>query len=386
MFFSSCIIALVIQWKLALITMATIPAILTVASVCIAIDAVQESRVLRLHSQAAVLAQEALSSIKTVHAFWAYGKMIARYDEYLTLARKHGNRKSPNIGVANSIYYFCMFSGTALAFWQGFRMYASGEIEDVGTVLTVVLSITLGATSIAVVAPLTGALTNASSAAAELFELMDRPSLIDPLSPKGERPSECIGSIDFQNVSFAYPARSSVEVLQGISFSLPGGKTTALVGASGSGKSTIVGLLERWYEPASGEILLDGKPLTEYNTRWLRSSIRLVQQEPVLFRGTVFENVAKGFIDSQQLLPLDRQMELVQAACEISNAHNFVTELPLGYQTQVGERASGLSGGQKQRLAIARSIISNPKVLLLDEATSALGEYLPACYTAVNGH
>ena len=150
------------------------------------------------------------------------------------------------------------------------------------------------------------------------------------------------------------------------------------MGASGCGKSSLVGLLERWYDATSGQVLLDGKPISDYNTKWLRSHVRLVQQEPVLFRGTIFENVSKGFVGLQLELCHGKQMEHVQEACRASNAHEFIMDLPEGYETQVGERASMLSGGQKQRLAIARSIISDPKILLLDEPTSALGEFWPS--------
>ena len=137
-----------------------------------------------------------------------------------------------------------------------------------------------------------------------------------------------------------------------------------------------MGLLERWYEPDSGEILLDGRLLADYNNKWLRSQIRLVQQEPVLFRGTILKNLMNGLTVPQQNLPREEQMALAEPACKASNAHDFIMELPDGYDTEVGERASMLSGGQKQRIAIARSIISNPKILLLDEATSALGKFL----------
>lgn len=295
-----------------------------------------------------------------------------RYDEYLQIAHKEGNKKSLLFGILFSAQTFLVMSGTALAFWEGFRLFQSGEIANVGTVFTVVLSVTLGATSVMLVLPQIQSITNASSAASELFSIIDKPSLLDPLSPEGMQPTTFTGEIQIRDLRFAYPTRPTAQVLQGLNLSIPAGKTTALVGPSGCGKSTLVGLLERWYQPASGQILVDGHDIAEYNTKWLRSNFRLVQQEPILFQGTIFQNVAKGFVGEQQNLSEEAQMELVQEACTASNAHDFIERLPERYNTQVGERASMLSGGQRQRVAIARSIISDPKVLLLDEATSAL--------------
>ena len=283
-----------------------------------------------------------------------------------------GKKKSIIYGILFATQSFLVMSGTALAFWEGFRLYQSGEIANVGTVFTVVLSVTLGATSIMLVAPQFEAITNAASAASELFSIIDKPSVLDPLSPEGMQPNSFTGDIRIQNLNFAYPTRPTAPVLQGLELSIPAGKTTALVGPSGCGKSTLIGLLERWYEPASGLILVDGHDIAEYNLKWLRSNFRLVQQEPTLFRGTIFQNVAKGFVGEQLDMSEKAQMELVREACVASNAHDFIESLPMGYDTQVGERASMLSGGQRQRVAIARSIVSNPKVLLLDEATSAL--------------
>ena len=251
-------------------------------------------------------------------------------------------------------------------------MYLSGEIESVGTVLTVVLSVTIGATAMGLILPSFQAITNASSAAGELFATIDKASLLDPLSPEGNQPPSCTGEIEIRDLSFAYPSRPSAQVLHSLNLSIPAGKTTALVGASGCGKSTLVGLLERWYQPNSGRILLDGTDISDYNTKWLRSNIRLVQQEPVLFSGSIFRNVANGLVGAQSDLSEEKQLELVEEACKASNAHDFIQELPQGYHTELGEGASMLSGGQRQRVAIARSIISDPKVLLLDEATSAL--------------
>lgn len=376
MFISAFTVALIIQWKLALITMSVVPPIIAASVISIRFDVIMETRIVRYLSQAAALAQEALSSVKTIHAFWAHEQIIEGYDKYLSLAHEQGKRKRPNTSLGNAVFYFSMYGGTALAFWQGFRMYASGEIEAVGTVLTVTLSVTLGSTAISSVAPQLFFIASAASAASELFAIIDKESELDPLSPSGDRPSNCDGNLEIRDLTFAYPARRSVKVLKGLNLSVPAGKTTALVGASGCGKSTLVGLLERWYQPDSGAIFLDGKNLAEYNVKWLRTKMRLVQQEPVLYRGTVFENVAKGLVDDQLTLSSEQQLELVQNACKLSNAHDFIRNLPSGYHTQVGERGSMLSGGQKQRIVIARSILSDPKILLLDEATSALGRSL----------
>ncbi|OJJ31256.1 hypothetical protein ASPWEDRAFT_141408 [Aspergillus wentii DTO 134E9] len=374
MFGASFIIAIVIQWKLALITLSAVPVILIITMICIAIDAGLETKIVRLYSQGAVLAQEVLSSIKTVHSLWAQERMIASYDEYLCRAREEGNKKSLNYGVMFSVEYFCVYSATALAFWQGFRMFRSGEVEDIGKIFTVVLSVMIASSSITVLAPQITALTNAAAAASELFGIMDKKSSLDPLAEGGVKKDNdsCTGQIEVSNVDFAYPSRPAARVLHNFNISIPAGKTTALVGASGSGKSTMIGLLERWYTPLSGSIKMDGVEIADYNTKWLRTRVRLVQQEPVLFRGTIFENVAKGLVEEQKMLSREEQVKLVEEACRASYAHDFILEQPKGYDTFVSERAGTLSGGQKQRIAIARSIVSNPTILLLDEATSAL--------------
>ena len=161
--------------------------------------------------------------------------------------------------------------------------------------------------------------------------------------------------------------------MEDVSLLVPAGKTTALVGASGSGKSTIVGLVERFYDPVGGQVLLDGHDISTLNLRWLRQQIALVQQEPILFSQTIRENIKNGLIGSKyENEPSERQEQLIIEAAKKANAHDFISSLPDGYDTSVGERGFLLSGGQKQRVAIARAIVSDPKILLLDEATSAL--------------
>ena len=174
--------------------------------------------------------------------------------------------------------YFCVYSGVALAYWQGYRMYRSGEVPDVGNVFTVVFAVLIAASSMTTIAPQYLSFANASSAATELFEVLDSPSELDPLSLDGKTPVQCRGQIQITNLKFSYPSRPGVMVLKGMSLHIPAGRTTALVGASGCGKSTLIGLLERWYVADSGSITLDGDDITQYNTRWLRSHIGLVQQ------------------------------------------------------------------------------------------------------------
>ncbi|KAG9519488.1 multidrug resistance protein 3, partial [Aureobasidium melanogenum] len=373
-FVTAFVVALATQWKLSLITMCVVPAIVLTSATCITIDAKQESRVLTFYSAAGTLASEALSSIRMVHAFWGQPKVLVKYETILDEAEKEGLRKSLNYGVLFSMQYFCVLSGYALAFWEGIQLYSSGEITQPGDVIVVIFAVLVAATSITQVAPQIAVVAKSCSAAEKLFKVIDREPSMNTLANIGKAipDSQFQGRIEFHDVHFAYPSRPDSAVLEGLSMGFPANKTTALVGASGSGKSTIVALLERWYERTGGSITVDGIDITELDVKWLRTQARLVQQEPVLFNGTIFENVRNGIVDPGNALPDREHMRLVREACMKANAHEFICALPQGYHTHVGERAGWLSGGQKQRIAIARSIISNPRILLLDEATSAL--------------
>ena len=201
-------------------------------------------------------------------------------------------------------------------------------------------------------------------AAGTLYDLVDEKPNVKK-NEGGPAPKESFpGDIHFQNISFTYPSRPDSKVLKGITFSVPEGSVVALVGQSGGGKSTVLQLLERFYDPTDGDIIVDGVNLRDYDLEAYRSKIGLVAQEPILFSGTIMENIRYGRLDASD-------QEIMEAA-KAANAHNFITDLPGGYETTVGEKGSQLSGGQKQRVAIARAILKDPRLLLLDEATSAL--------------
>lgn len=190
-------------------------------------------------------------------------------------------------------------------------------------------------------------ITKAATAADELFATIDKQSSIDPMSSVGLQPEHCIGDIELEDVRFAYPSRPDSQVLDSLTLSIPARKTTALVGASGSGKRTIVALLERWYDQTAGSITLDGINIRELNLRYLRTKIRLVQQEPVLFSGTVYDNVVYGLLGTEnENASEEKKLQLVKDACKDAFAHEFIEQLPEQYYTKIGERARMLSGGK----------------------------------------
>ncbi|GAM28104.1 hypothetical protein SAMD00019534_112800 [Acytostelium subglobosum LB1] len=323
------------------------------------------------YSIAGGIAEESISSIRTVVTFSGESKVAQRYSDSLKEARSVGYKRALFNGIGLGFVQFVILSTYALAFWYGSTLVSKKTTNNLtdrpwtgGDVVTVFFGVIIGATAIGQASPLLSSFSNGRGAAYKIFQVIDRVSKANPFSTRGKRLDHLTGEIEFRNVSFAYPSRPDAPVFQDFNLAIKPGQTIGLVGDSGGGKSTVISLLERFYDPLGGQILIDGEDIKKLNVRSLRSKIGLVSQEPVLFATSIAENIRYGKEDATQ--------EEIEAAARQANAHSFIVNLPQGYNTMVGEKGVQMSGGQKQRIAIARAIIKNPNILLLDEATSAL--------------
>ncbi|XP_049336164.1 ATP-dependent translocase ABCB1 isoform X7 [Astyanax mexicanus] len=364
-FLAGFIIGFIYGWKLTLVIMSVSPLLAGSAALCSKILATLTGRELSAYAKAGSVSAEILGAIRTVVAFNGRQKALEKYETNLLEAKNFGVRKAITTNAAMGITQFLLFSTFALAFWYGTKLSVDEpENYSIGKVLTVFFSVMIGALSLGQGAPNLESIAKARGAAYSIYSTIDMPRPIDSSSIKGYKPDSVSGDIEFKKIHFSYPSRKDVKILQGMSLKVPHGKTIALVGASGCGKSTTIQLLQRFYDPDAGEVTLDGRDIRSLNVRWLRENMGIVSQEPVLFGTTIAENIRYGREDAT-----DQDIDRVVRE---ANAYEFISKLPDGLNTMVGERGAQLSGGQKQRIAIARALVKNPKILLLDEATSAL--------------
>ena len=357
--------------------------------------------------KASSIAGEVLGSIRMIVACGAEGRIAKKYSGWVDEAKRRGFKLSPFVGLQFAPLFFTVYATMALCFWFGFKLYLQHHFSSVGPIVIVLMSVMMTAFSLSQTAGPIIAITKAANAATDFFAIIDAPK---PVTTGLKAPDASAGeNIVFDSVTFAYPSRPHVKVLDDLSMIIESGKITAIVGASGSGKSTIVGLIERWYEldeskryslpesaikekkageekdtvevveegkipvPLSGSIFIGEKDLEGVDLKWWRTQIGLVQQEPFIFNDTIRRNVEHGLNGSAwENEDVETKKTLVEEACKEAFADEFITRLPLGYETQVGDAGIKLSGGQRQRLAIARAIIKRPKILILDEATSSI--------------
>lgn len=355
------IVALAVGWKLALVCIATVPLLLSAGFLNIWSLARFEAFQKDSYRESASYACEVTSSTRTVAAFTLEDKVCQHYHNLLATQESKSlrfNLKSSVLYAASqSVGFLCM----ALCFWYGSSLLGEYSLTQFYLIFFLVIFGTRSAANMFSLAP---DMAKAKSAATDLKELFERTPAVDTWSNEGHILKDIQGSVDFRNVDFAY--QDGQPVLNGMSFSVMPGQYVALVGTSGCGKSTAISLLERFYDPSSGGIYIDGHNISTLNLKEFRKHLALVSQEPTLYQGSVRDNIVLAVENK------DITEDQIIKVCKEANIYDFITSLPAGFETVIGSKGAMLSGGQKQRIAIARALLREPKILLLDEATSAL--------------
>lgn len=363
-FVTGFVLAFVYGWRLALVMFACMP-ILLIVGVFIMMNIKKYTTLSQdVYAHAGSIVEQAIGGIRTVYAFSLQKRFADLYDARLVGAENSDAKRGVVFGLGAGGFFFALYSIYGLAFWYGSRQVIDGKLTG-ADVMIVFFSMLIGAMALIAIPTSLQSVGQGQAAAFKVFTVINRIPSIDAESEEGRRGGKIEGTIEFRNCDFHYPTRPDVPVLKSLSLKILPGQTVAFVGPSGSGKSTSVALVQRLYDTIAGEVLVDGHNIKEYNIRWLRENIGLVGQEPVLFNMTIRQNILMGATS-----PVSER-KLVEV-CQMANCHNFISMLPEGYETNVGEHGGMLSGGQKQRIAIARALIKDPQILLLDEATSAL--------------
>lgn len=348
------------SWKLSLLTLVLIPLIIGTALYFGRRIRKVSRRVQDEIAAANAAATEAIGGVRVVQSFTAEHLERERYGQGVLRSFGSALERARLQATASGLMTFLTFGSLALILWYGGLQVMGGQLSPGQLVTFLFYAMQVGST-VASLSALNNQFQEALGASARIFELLDEQSELVQAAVPTER-HQIRGELEFQDVSFEY--RPGQPILKHLQLCVPAGQVVALVGPSGAGKSSLVSLIPRFWDVSGGQLLLDGEDVRRSSLQSLRRHIGLVPQETLLFSGTIAENILYG---RPQATPAE-----VQAAAQAANAHAFITELPQGYDTVVGERGVKLSGGQRQRVAIARAVLKDPRILILDEATSAL--------------
>ncbi|KAK8673590.1 hypothetical protein V6N13_111916 [Hibiscus sabdariffa] len=360
---TSFIVAFIVEWRVSLLILGTFP-LLVLANFAQQLSLKGfAGDTAKAHAKTSMIAGEGVSNIRTVAAFNAQNKILSLFCYELRVPQMQSLRRSQISGLLFGLSQLALYASEALILWYGAHLVSEG-VSTFSKVIKVFVVLVVTANSVAETVSLAPEIIRGGEAVGSVFSILDRSTRIDPDDPEAEPVDSIRGEIELRHIDFAYPSRPDVMVFKDLNLRIRAGHSQALVGASGSGKSSVIALIERFYDPMAGKVMIDGKDIRRFNLKSLRLKIGLVQQEPVLFATSIFDNIAYGKEGATET-------EVTEAA-RAANVHGFVSALPDGYKTPVGERGVQLSGGQKQRIAIARAVLKDPTILLLDEATSAL--------------
>ncbi len=371
---SSCVLAIAYGWKLGLVlAFGALPPLVASGYVRIRLEFKLDDGTSSRFANSAGIASEAVLAIRTVASLALEREILARYEESLRSITRISAKSLMSTMFWYSLSQSISFLAMALGFWYGGRLISFGEYTS-QQFYTVFIAVIFSGEAAAAFFTYTSSITKAQGAANYVFNLRKQvpDDMRDNYPPGGENGGGGAVAVECEDLEYSYPRRPGIRVVKGVSLSIQAGQFVAFVGASGCGKTTMISLLERFYEPNSGAIYLDGVDAKSIHLGQYRRHMALVQQEPVLYQGSLRENISLGIEDRPDGAASTVSDEEIFEVCRQANIDTFIVSLPEGLSTPCGPQGLQFSGGQRQRIAIARALIRKPRLLLLDEATSSL--------------